>query len=210
MIDIRKTVMERLLHHDQGILLLTRDLAIRPGITIHNYFSGKRKRYYDPFKYLMLSVGLSVLATHTFGLMQGGANSHNPVSAFAEKHFNLILFVSVPFAAAWSWLLFRRKGYNFAEHLSMQAFIGGFRTVFFLLLFAPLVVLFREHYNTILMLFVVVRLFYLLWVYLQFFGQPRWINGLKTLLLFLLLELTMMVLIIGFFLLINPGGLRAQ
>ena len=153
------------------------------------YFEGKRKQYYDPLKYLTLSVGISVLATEYFDLMSVQQPGSNPVSVFVARHMNVIFMFSVPVAAWISWLFFRKKNYNYAEHLALHAFVGGFRTIFYLLIFTPFVALFREQYYAILLLYFVAWTAYFVWANHQFFEEPLWLVVLKTIGLVLLLQL---------------------
>ncbi len=193
--QVRKDVLKKLLHTDSGILNLTKALATRPGHVAAEYFAGKRKKYYDPLKYLTLTVGVSVLFTAYFDLMSPGGGHQNPVSAFVAKHINIIFFLSVPLAAGFSWLLFLKKGFNYAEHLALHAFLGGFRTVFFLLIFTPLVVFFREHYNTVLLIYFSMWTAYMAWANIQLMGKPFWLAVLKSILIIVLTQAAISILI---------------
>ncbi len=195
--QVRKDVLKKFLHTDAGILHLTAGLATRPGMVVREYFAGKRKAYYDPLKYLTLTVAIAVLFTNYFDLMSSGSANQNPVSVFVAKHINVIFFLSVPIAAGFSWLLFRKKGYNYAEHLALHAFLGGFRTVFFLLIFTPLTVLFREQYSFILLFYFSLWAGYVAWANIQLMGRPWWLAVLKTV---LIIVLTQVVISIGIFL----------
>lgn len=186
--QVRKDVIKKFLHTDAGIFYLTRALATRPGDVAREYFAGKRKTYYDPLKYLTLTVGISALITAYFDLMSAGGGHQNPVSAFVAKHINVIFFLSVPLAAFYSWLLFRGRKFNYAEHLALHAFLGGFRSVFFLLVFTPLVVGFREHYNRILLLYFALWTAYVAWANIQLMGKPHWLTVLKTVLIVVLTQ----------------------
>lgn len=194
--QVRKDVLRKFLHADSGILRLTSDLASQPGAVAREYFAGKRKKYYDPLKFLTLTVGVSVLLTATFDLMSGSGGHTNPISAFVAKHVNVIFFLSVPIAAGFSWLLFRKKGYNYAEHLALHAFLGGFRTVFYLLVFTPLIVFFREYYSAILLFYFSLWTGYVAWANVQLMGRPAWLNILKTI---LIIVLTQVVISVGIF-----------
>jgi hypothetical protein len=194
--QVRRDVLRKFLHADSGILRLTSDLAAQPGAVAREYFAGKRKKYYDPLKFLTLTVGISVLLTNSFDLMSGSGGHTNPVSAFVAKHVNVIFFLSVPIAAGFSWLLFRRKGFNYAEHLALHAFLGGFRTVFYLLVFTPLIVFFREYYSTILLFYFSLWTGYVAWANVQLMGRPAWLSILITV---LIVALTQVVISVGIF-----------
>ncbi len=193
--QVRKDLLKKFLHADSGILHLTKALAIRPGLAIGEYIAGKRKDYYEPLKYLTFTVGISVLLTAYFDLMEVNTPNANPVSAFVAGHIDLIFLIAVPIAAAFSWLLFLRKGFNYAEHLALHAFLGGFRTVFYLLVFTPLVVLYREHYSTILMVYFSLWIAYIAWANVQLMGGPKWLTILKTVVIMALTQVIITIII---------------
>ena len=180
--EIRKDVLTKFLHTDSGIIHLTRELALRPGVVALEYVQGKRKKYYNPLKYLTLSAGISVFINEYFHLMEAASGKSNPGTEIATRYFNLIILLSVPVAACFTWLLFRKKGFNYAETLSLHAYLGGFRTVFFIVIFTPLVVWFREYYYTCLMIYLVAWIVYTAWAKVQFFGGPVWLTVLKAVL----------------------------
>ena len=193
--QIRKDAIKRWLHVDSGILYLTAALARRPGVVAREYFAGRRKTYYEPLKYLTLTVGISALLTAYFDLMSAGGDRQNPVSDFVAEHINIIFFLSVPLAAAFSRLLFFKKGFNYAEHLTLHAFLGGFRTVFFLLVFTPLIVFFREHYSKVLLLYFSLWTAYVAWANVQLMGTPYWLTVLKSILIIVFTQIAISFMI---------------
>lgn len=178
--DVLKDLYKKFLHADSGALHLTQELAMRPGKAIGEYLAGKRKEYYEPLKYLTFTIGISVLLTGYFDLMSTEGGHTNPVTTFVAEHVNIIFFISVPIAAGFSWLFFKRKAFNYAEHLAIHAFLGGFRTVFFLLVFTPLVVFYRQHYNLILSIYFGMWTAYIAWANIQLMGGPKWLTILKS------------------------------
>lgn len=193
--QVRKDLLKKFLHADSGLLHLTKALAVRPGLAIGEYIAGKRKEYYEPLKYLTFTVGISVLLTSYFDLMSVSQEHTNPVSTFVAEHIDLVFLFSVPIAAAFSWLLFLRKGFNYAEHLALHAFLGGFRTVFFLLVFTPLVVFYREYYSTILFIYFALWILYIAWANVQLMGGPKWLTILKTILIIFLTQVVISIVI---------------
>lgn len=184
--EVRKELQAKFLHADANVVHLTRALALRPGAVALEYVQGKRKKYYSPLKYLTLSVAVSVFLNEYFHLMEKTPGHLNPGTEIATRYFNLIMLLSVPVSSFFSLLLFRKKGFNYAENLAMQAYIGGFRTVFFVLIFTPLVVWCREYYYTSLLIYMLGWLAYSAWAHIQFFGGPKWLTVLKAVLILLL------------------------
>ena len=184
--DIRKNLQKRVLHAESGILRLTIDLALRPGKLALDYVRGKRKKHYNPLKYLMLSAGISVFINEYFHLLDNMHQVRNTGTEIANRYYNLIILFSVPISAFFSWLLFKRKGFNYAENLVLQAYLGGFRTVFFIFIFTPLIVWKGDYYYQSLAGYLGLWLVYMAWAKNQFFGGPRWLTTLKAVLVLLL------------------------
>ena len=100
--------------------------------------------------------------------MEIDVGNTSPGSALVSKNINLVFLVAVPISAFFNWLLFWRSRYNYAENLTLHAFLGGFRVVFFLLIFAPLVLLFRQHYYAMLSIYLGLWAVFLVWAHYQF------------------------------------------
>ncbi len=193
--EIRNDLQKRVLHAETGILHLTTELARRPGKVALEYVEGRRKKYYNPLKYLTLSAGISVFINEYFHLLERMSEHPNPGSEIATRYFNLIILCSVPVSAFFSWLFFRRKGFNYTEHLVLHAYLGGFRTVFFILIFTPLVVWLPKFYYPALSVYLAAWLAYLIWAKIQFFGRPAWLTGLKAFLVLLCNQIVVTVAI---------------
>ena len=182
-------------HADKGFLFLTKELALRPGITAKAYLEGKRKQYFNPFSYLMLTIAVSAFLTNYFHLLEIEGQPNNPVSAMISKNINIVFLIAVPITAALNKLLFYKSGYNFAEHLALQAFMGGFRVFFFILIFTPLVLFFRQHYYSVLSLYLAAWAAFLAWTNIQFFGGNKLWTIIRTLLALMLTQVIITMLI---------------
>ena len=56
-----------LTHADKGFLYLLKELAIRPGKVLLEYIiEGKRKKYFNPFTFLMIILAISLIANSFF------------------------------------------------------------------------------------------------------------------------------------------------
>ncbi|MFN8342202.1 MAG: DUF3667 domain-containing protein [Cyclobacteriaceae bacterium] len=102
-------------------------LFTRPGHTVREYVEGKRVEITNP-------LSLLVVVVLAFGFLEHYADYHlmDVVSGDRELARNLehllaehpkIFYISmIPFYAVISFLLFRRAGHNFAEHIIMNVF----------------------------------------------------------------------------------------
>ena len=148
-------------HTDKGILHLLKSLALRPGTVAREYMAGKRKKYFNPFTFFLIIMGIFVFTGTVFrksdiavrpdeqvlqripseegrqqyiATMQRVENVRN----FTNKHGNVIAMVAIPFISLLTWLFFRRKGYNYAEHLTANMLFITFSNLLFALLVFPL------------------------------------------------------------------------
>ncbi|MCW5921977.1 MAG: DUF3667 domain-containing protein [Saprospiraceae bacterium] len=138
--QVFKEARERLFHYDQGFFYTMKEMLVRPGHSVREYLEGKRVRHFKPLKFLFWSAAINFLIFHYIGLdkelmqklsdqQQGshpiGQRLSQKVFQVLSDHPALMLFCMIPFIAFWSWLLFRRRGYNYAEHFVLNTFLMG-------------------------------------------------------------------------------------
>ncbi|MGA0555737.1 DUF3667 domain-containing protein [Larkinella sp. VNQ87] len=208
-------VFHALTHADKGVIYLLKGLATRPGIVAREYIlEGKRKKYFNPFTFLVLVLGLTLFFNSVFrpytqtsrdlveraktGQYQseqerqriiGFAERRQNLQAFIEKRNNLILFLAIPIIALVYWLFFLRTGLNYAEHLVAQVFFSSFYSLFTTLVLTPIRPVFpgNNAFNYSQLGF---QLLYLTFAYYQFLPATRPRSILKTALITLVGLLT--------------------
>jgi Protein of unknown function (DUF3667) len=174
-------------HADKGFLLLVKELVMRPGFVAQEYIAGKRKRYFNPLSFLVISSALFAYFGTATGFMDaltggGGSNragGRRPSQEWLEvfqiaSHSGkwLTLLFIAPLFALLSWLFFIKKKYNYAENFVLHSFIFGEAALFRLLIFIPLFLLIPE--QTGVLNRVVYEGFFLVFLtvaYKQFFQQ---------------------------------------
>ncbi|UOQ99537.1 DUF3667 domain-containing protein [Hymenobacter sp. 5317J-9] len=142
-------------HVDKGLVYTFYQMLTRPGLTIRGYLAGQRTRQFRPVSYLLLLVGLSALVMSAFQFdLQQAMLSSQPTSAGSPsmglmsvvmerylsttmKHPYLMQLVLMPLNALVAWWLLKRAGYNYAEILLANCFIGGTLTVINLAVMLP-------------------------------------------------------------------------
>mgnify|MGYP002777665520 CR=1 FL=1 len=188
-------------HADSGFLHLTKGLAVCPGHAAREYvLEGKRKKYFNPFTYLLIVLGITLLVysvAHPYtrshsseaAAVQANSSAVNPqmkpylerrqqVSAFFEKNSKVTLFFAIPIISLAFWLFFLRSGINYAEHLVANIFFAGFYMLFTALVLVPImVVLHLKFLNTLQLAFQAV---YLTIAYYQFMKYHRPVLYLRT------------------------------
>jgi hypothetical protein len=172
-------------HFDNGIFYTIRQLLTRPGHTIREFIEGKRVRHFKPFAFVVVLATLYGLLYHylindLFELTPIDAKE-NVVSAYEKvikwivDHFAVsTLLITVTTTIA-SYLVFRKKGYNLAEHLVLNTFYRGLILVINLLLF-PVLYIYSDTnnlkwYGPLLQIIDIVLMY---WCYSQFFkNMPK-------------------------------------
>lgn len=173
-------------HTDKGFLMLVKEMFLRPGYVAKEYIGGKRKRYFNPLSFLVISSALLAYFGSITGYMDkltgGGQNraGGRPLSEEWKEVFYiathhgkwLTLFLIAPLFAFLSWLFFIRKKYNYAENFVLHSFIFGEAALFRVVVFVPLFLIFPEK-TSMLNLFVYEAIFmtFVAIAYKQFYEQ---------------------------------------
>jgi hypothetical protein len=198
--DIGHAVMHVFTHADHSALALVRDLAYKPGQVAREYVQGKRRKYFNPFTFALVIIGVAslVLAASGFVNFNRGVPA-NPVGTFLQKNINLVILVQLPLLSLFGMLFFRRDRLHFAEHLVLASYASGFRSIFFTALVAPVWML--THWNQ----GITASIYLLLWVAYygmasaQFYEGNRWWLWCKGALVAVLAQVMISLIIWGAF-----------
>ena len=147
-------------HADKGFLALLGELAVRPGKVAREYVAGKRKKYFNPFTFFVLILGIFVLANNVFHphgvppqpnpnvirqipteegrqryltMMNRSANA----TKFTQKNGNILAMIALPLFTLITWTFYGRRGYNFAEILVANMLFIAFANLLITLLVYP-------------------------------------------------------------------------
>jgi len=164
-------------HADKGFFLLVKKLALNPGSIALHYVNGQRKRYFNPFSFLLIIAAIFLFVNLHFNALDPLNN--DPKGQFLEKYSNLILISSLPVLAAISWMIFKRSGKNYSECLVLCCYLLGEMYLFFSLVCSPLILQFREKYQLIIIVYAGVWLLYFVYGAVVFFQEKSWKGILK-------------------------------
>lgn len=200
-------------HLDSGILYLIKELFFRPGIVSAEYINGKRKKYYNPLQFLIITVAVSTFIAVNYSLIGPKVIPEQLTNItemqrffltfnnFIYKYFNLIIFFSVPVLSLYTKLFFRSSGYNYAEYLIFTAFISGERTVFYIL-FTPFLYYFKDHWYIFIGIYYIGWIVYFGYAYAQFLKGKSKMIIFKYIILILIFVITFQILSMATFALI--------
>ena len=197
-------------HADRGFLLLIKKLFLYPGVVAKEYIDGKRKKYFNPLSFIVITSAIHAWIAYKTGYFSavgtggsGGRNQRMPavmVEAFRISNENgklLSLILIVPLLAFLSWLLFRRGKYLMAETFVLNCYIVGQSHVIRTLFFIPAFLIAPMYGGINLAIFETLLLVYLIVAYRQFFQQNIFVTILKcmlTMVLFITLYWLLIVL----------------
>ncbi len=192
-------------HADKGVIHLIKNLATRPGVTAREYIlEGKRKKYFNPFTFLILVLGFTVFINSYFqpygktGPATAQTSSASPnnvtnpgraaagqrrdaVMSLLNKRANIIAFIAIPIFALVFWLFFIKTGIRYAEHLVALIFFSAFFQLIATLLTLAIVLAGRST-AFISQLQLGFQLLYLPIAYYQFLNYNKRVRFLRTLL----------------------------
>src|SRR6478672_4201985 len=143
-----------LFHFDNGIFYTMKQLLTRPGHTIREFISGKRVRHSKPLSFVIILATIYGLLYHflipdSFGVKAIDTSDsllgvYEKVINWSLDHFAYATLIMIISATIASYLVFKKQGYNLAEHLVLNAYYRGLVLVISLLLFPLLYILQRS------------------------------------------------------------------
>lgn len=137
-------VQHGLIHVDHGIFYTIKQLLTVPGETIREFIDGKRVRHFKPVTLVVVLATVYGLLYHSLitslyhsdpiHLKEDLFGVYQVVIQWTTDHVaysSLILIVTNTMA---SYLVFRKQGYNFAEHLVLNTFYRALSLILSLML----------------------------------------------------------------------------
>ena len=185
-------IQHSLLHVDKGILYTTKELFSRPGHTIKDYLNGKRVKHFKPIAYILVLSTIYTLLTNvthqssyfdkilqgaTNGSKEGFKRSENLLAELLKwlaNHYAYATLIFIPFTSLASYLAFFRAKYNYFQHIILNAFVAGQKTVIFLVML-PMTYVFNNQsvIDTVDILTFLAGIILSFWSYFQFFNSTK-------------------------------------
>ena len=188
----------------KGIFYTSRQLFTRPGHSIREYIEGKRVNHFEPIGLLIAFAAFYAVLYHTFEIDMFSGLSDNTLNAkldlrsagnWITDHFSLVTLLFVPVYSIGSFLLFRKQGYNFYEHIYLNTFLASQRLLIRLATFPLLVILDgTENIFPFRDLLILADIILMVWSYTQFFNK---VKRIKAVLLGVLSYAIFFVILIG-------------
>jgi len=178
-------------HADKGIIFLVKQLLVRPGFVVKEYLEGKRKKYFNPVSFLLITTAIGALIAYKSGYYEalGKPASRQPqqISRYYQEtlditvHYGKVLglFLIVPLCAFLSRIFFWRPRYNFAEHIVLQSYCLGLFYIVQSFIFVPLFLVSPSTAEINNVLLQLVYAIYTSIVYKQLFSKNLFVSILK-------------------------------
>ena len=128
--EIGRDMWQAIVSVDRSAVSLIAALLVRPGVVARDYVAGRRKRYFGPFAFLLITVGLASAIIALSGFKAFMSNNPNDIVDFLQQHVNWVILMQVPLLALCTRMLFYEQGLNYAEHLVLASFASSLRALF--------------------------------------------------------------------------------
>ena len=197
-------------------------LFTNPKDVLEAYISGARKKYFQPFSYIILYATIAVFFYKFFPLdiifdysegFTKGYNSTNStgnvpkidMKGFMEtlmSYYNFFVLLLIPIYALTSYIIFNKRGHNFFEHLVFNSYLQTNLGFISLVLQVVLVNILGMSFGTYSILFLLLFILFTLYAFKKLYEQnikQSLISGVKYLLLFAALYLVIIIAFSIFF-----------
>lgn len=187
-------LIHALTHADKGFLLLLKELITKPGIIARQYVEGKRKKYFNPLSFVVITTALSAFVSYKAGYFEAltypQSKRQPPLPYYRESmefmvgHGKILgLVLILPLLAFLAWIFFKRSKYNFAESFVLHSFVIGETNILRVLVFVPAFLLVPHTIGINDMIFSILLQIYLIIAYKQFYQNHVLLVILKSLLI---------------------------
>jgi hypothetical protein len=118
-----------------------RDLTWQPGVVARQYIAGNRVKYYGPVGYFFLMLTLYLLLASILEIdlvefaMQSAPGTESQgdgqrelslmINQWMNDNIRTVSFIIASFTVFFTWLFFRKSGYNFIESAVLIFFVNG-------------------------------------------------------------------------------------
>jgi len=140
-------ISNNILQINKGLFFTVKELFTRPGYSIKEYIEGKRKLHFNPLSYVLVFSTIYFLFSKFIGnatiindFMEGfyGADGiglegerETSIITMLMDNYAYTTLLLIPLYALSSYIIFRKEGYNYFEHLVLNCFITGHQAIFY-------------------------------------------------------------------------------
>lgn len=188
-------------HMNKGFFYSLKNTLKNPGKTARTFIEGNRVNHYKPIALAFILSGISAFISfkvigygEIMNTMQDEQISKSEmmkdINAFNQSYSALIFLSLIPFFALFTRWSFKSWGHNFYEHVVMNAFILAYYNIISLLLFYPLLYIFKDNFSVVMTMTTVATMSFLIiipYFFKEFYKEHSFKQVLKRFLIFLIL-----------------------
>ena len=184
-----KHEIEHVLHFEKGIFYTVKELIIRPGKNVRDFFTENRNRLVKPIIFIIITSLIYTIINHYFHIeeqyIQQDELDHSTIGkmmVWVQEHYGYANIILGIFIAFFIKLFFRKSNYNIYEIIILLCFIMGISMLIYSV-FAAIQGLF--HIN-IIQIGGILALVYTTFAIADFFGKTKVKNYFKALAAYIL------------------------
>lgn len=211
---IKDELQYTVLHMNKGFLYSIKKILRGPGKTAREFVEGNRVNHYKPILLVFVVAGISAFLTNTFihpdEIMARFYESqqlpeiHKKINivmySFIFKYYAIIMLGSVPFMAFFTWLAFKKWGYNYYENVVITAYSLVFLQVLTILIVIPIQYIFKDNLNLFMIIPTIISMIIMfgtfIWFYIDLYNEKSAGDVIVRLLLLALILLAVYILLI--------------
>ena len=213
-----REVSESVFELNRGLLFTLKNLLVRPGHGIREFLEGKRVYYYKPVAYALVLSTIYYLITQIFdadtfmgdvvGGFQRGKRDAMEVEAGSQDiindghvfnwlidNFSYSSLLVIPMYALASYLVFRRKGHNYLEHMVLNAYVQGQHALFYLS--SVILGAMTNQIDLFVSIAFTLSILYRYWVFIQFYHTNKIVTVIVRLTFTYVIFFIILVLVLG-------------
>lgn len=156
---IKDEIQYTVLHMNKGFFYSIKKILRAPGKTAREFLEGNRVNHYKPILLVFVVAGISAFLTNFFiphpeEIIEKYYQIHPKLRPpfdvksfyiFMFKYHAFIMLLSVPFIAFFTWISFRKWGYNYYENIVINAFCLIYFQALTIIFVFPLQLLWKDN-----------------------------------------------------------------
>jgi hypothetical protein len=153
---IKDELQYTVFHMNKGFLYSVKSLLKYNGKCARAFIDGDRVNHYKPLLLVFVLAGIAAfLSSHwvdaaplikDYYAAQNIKSVFDPLGYynFVMKYYSLIFLASVPIMAIFTWLVFRKWGHNYYEHVILNSYFLSYYLIINILIIIPLQVILKH------------------------------------------------------------------
>lgn len=178
--EFKNDIISTFFNYESVLFKTIFKIFTNPKQVVSDYFYGKRKSYFNPIK--LLFIVLTIKTILEFQLNKNTEQSRLAFEIINSEYWKLIeIIVLVPLYSFFSYFLFKKYKYNFAEHLVINAYFLSITSIFVIFIYLLKMSNFFDFRSGQFSL--IIGLIIMIWLYANLYRNKVLITILKTILI---------------------------